>query len=365
MKIQNITNLLETHAPLALQESYDNCGLLVGDKNTECTGVLLSLDCTEEVIDEAIENKCNLVVAHHPIVFAGLKKFNESNYIEKVIIKAIKNDIAIYAAHTNYDNISNGVNHKIAEKLQIKNCKILLPKTNLLKKLITYVPETHHQQMLEALFEAGCGNIGNYENCSFNSKGTGTFKGNEASNPFIGKAQQLSVEPEVKIETVFLAHNQTKIIDALIKSHPYEEVAYDIYTLDNTVSSIGSGMVGELEKELSLTAFLEHVKSKLNAKVLKYTKGKSETIKKVAFCGGSGKFLLNQAIKSRADVFLTADIKYHEYFDAVDNIILVDIGHFETEQFTPEIFYTIIQNKFPTFAVRLSHVNTNPINYFY
>ncbi|MGZ3900031.1 MAG: Nif3-like dinuclear metal center hexameric protein, partial [Bacteroidia bacterium] len=298
------------------------------------------------------------------IIFSGLKKITGNNYIERTIIKAIKNNIAIYAAHTNVDNVSNGVNFKIAEKLGLKNIKILAPKSSLLKKLVTYVPETHHQKVLETLFEAGCGNIGNYDSCSFNLKGTGTFKGNEDSRPFLGEPGKLSVEQEVRIETIFESHRESGVLSALFGSHPYEEPAFDIYSLGNRLGTVGSGLTGELENPLNEDDFLALVKKSLNAECLKYTQKTGKSVKKVALCGGSGRFLLKNAINSQSDAFITADFKYHEYFDAEGKILLIDAGHYETEQFTPEIFYDIIRKKFPTFAIRLSKIKTNPVNYF-
>lgn len=364
MTIQEIITEIENFAPLAYQEDYDNCGLITGQKDQTITGALLTLDCTEEIIEEAIKNNCNLIIAHHPILFAGLKKINGSNYVERTIIKAIQNNIAIYAAHTNLDNVKQGVNKKMADKLGLKNLHILAPKSNLLKKLVTFVPESHHQAVLEAIFNAGAGNIGNYANCSFNLEGTGTFKGNSDTKPFIGKPNELSTEKEIRIETVFEFNKEANILSALLKAHPYEEVAYDIYSIANKHQQIGSGMIGELETGMNEDDFLGHVKKSLLSVCLKHTKKSGKTIKKVAICGGSGRFLLKNAINSGADAFITSDFKYHEFFDAENKLLLIDAGHFETEQFTPEIFYEIIQNKFPTFAIRLSKTNTNPVNYF-
>jgi len=364
MKIQDIISEIENFAPLAYQEDYDNCGLLTGDKNREVTGVLLSLDCIESIVDEAIEQKCNLIISHHPIIFSGLKKITGSNHIERTIIKAIKNDIAIYAAHTNVDNVTNGVNFKIAEKLGLINLKILAPKSNLLKKLVTYVPESHHEQVLQALFKAGCGNIGNYDNCSFNTEGTGTFRGNDQSKPFLGKANELSREAEIRIETIFESEKEKAVLSALLSEHPYEEVAFDIYPLNNKLSRIGSGLIGELENSLNEEDFLKLVKTALKCDCLKYTEKTGKIVKKVALCGGSGRFLLKNAINSNSDAFITSDFKYHEYFEVEGKLLLIDAGHYETEQFTPEIFYGIIQKKFPTFAIRLSKIKTNPVNFF-
>ncbi|MES2679672.1 MAG: Nif3-like dinuclear metal center hexameric protein [Bacteroidota bacterium] len=364
MTIDEILSEVEGFAPLAYQEDYDNCGLLTGNKSWEATGALLTLDCTENVVDEAIERGCNLIIAHHPIIFSGLKKITGSGYVERTIIKAIRHDIAIYACHTNLDNVRTGVNKKIAEKLGLKNLSILAPKPGLLKKLVTFVPESHHNVVLQALFAAGAGNIGNYDSCSFNTEGTGTFKGNEHSNPFTGKRNELSREKEIRIETIFGIGNEQKVIAALLNTHPYEEVAYDVYLLSNKHPQIGSGMTGELENPMTEAEFLNHVKNTFRVPALKHTQKLGKNVKKVAFCGGSGHFLLKNAIGSQADAFITSDFKYHEFFDVDNKLLMIDTGHYESEQFTPEIFYEIINKKFTTFAIHLSKINTNPINYF-
>jgi dinuclear metal center YbgI/SA1388 family protein len=364
MILKNIITEIEKFAPLSYQESYDNCGLLTGHKEQEVTGAILCLDCTEAVIEEAIQKKCNLVIAHHPIIFGGLKKLNGKNYVERTVIKAIQNNIAIYACHTNLDNVKLGVNKKIANKLGLINTQILAPKKSLLKKLITFIPATHLAQVQESLFNAGAGNIGNYDSCSFVLEGTGSFRGNEDSNPFIGEKGKLSLEKENRLEVIFETINESQIISALIQNHPYEEVAYDIYQLENTYQNIGSGMIGELETPLSELEFLERLKSVFMLKLIKHTPLLNKSIKKVALCGGSGSFLLKNAINSKSDIYISSDFKYHEFFDAENQILIADIGHYESEQFTPEIFYEIISNKFPTFASYLTETNTNPVNYF-
>lgn len=364
MYIKEIISEIEKFAPLAYQESYDNCGLLVGDKESKITGVLLSLDCVEDVVEEAIRLKCNLIIAHHPIIFGGLKRLTGSNYVERTVIKAIQNNIAIYAAHTNMDNVSGGVNAKIAEKLGLTNLKILAPKKQLLKKLVTYVPPTHLEKVRTSLFEAGAGNIGNYDSCSFNISGTGTFRGNEDSNPFIGEKGKLSYEGETRIEVIFEAIHESRILKSLLTNHPYEEVAFDVYPLDNAYHHVGSGMTGEFEKAMPENEFLTLLKRVFNLKTVKHTPLLNKPIKKVSFCGGSGAFLIKNAINSGSDAYISADIKYHEFFEADSKILIADTGHFENEQFTPEIFYELIQKKFTTFATYLSKVNTNPVNYF-
>lgn len=364
--VKDIISHLESIAPLHLQESYDNCGLLTGNANDRVSNILVTLDCTEEIIDEAVSKNCNLIISHHPIIFTGLKKLIGSNYIERSVIKALKNDISIYAIHTNLDNVLvNGVNSKIAEKLNLKNIQILRKSQLKLAKLVTYVPIEYTEKVRDALFNAGAGNIGNYSNCSFNSNGEGTFKGNDISNPFIGEKNKLHFENETRIETVFPIYLKNKIIDELTKIHPYEEVAYDIYMLQNENAMTGSGILGELEFELNKNEFLHIIKQNMGAEVIKFTECNKSKIKKVAICGGAGSFLLSDAIANEADAFITADFKYHEFFNSENRIMICDIGHFESEHFTSELIIEIIKNKFPTFAPVFTETNTNPVKYFY
>jgi dinuclear metal center YbgI/SA1388 family protein len=363
MKLKEITDQLESFAPLAYQESYDNAGLICGDPQMEITSALICLDSTEAVLEEAIEKGCNLVIAHHPIVFSGIKKFNGKNYVERVIIKAIKNDIAIYAAHTNLDNVHNGVNAKIADKLGLINCKILQPQKGKLKKLITFCPLDKAAVVRESLFAAGAGSIGKYDECSFNSTGTGTFRAGAGSNPYVGEIGKLQEEPETKIEVMYPVDKESKILKAMFQSHPYEEVAYDIFELSNENQMIGSGLIGELAEDKNEMDFLKFLKDAMKTSTIRYTALKQKNIKKVAVCGGSGSFLLKNAINAGADIFVTGDFKYHQFFDAENRIVIADIGHYESEQFTGEIFYDILKKKFSTFALHLSKINTNPINY--
>lgn len=364
MKLSVLTNYLESLAPLAYQEDYDNAGLIVGRPDQEIEQALISLDCTEAVVDEAIATGCQVIVSHHPIVFRGLKRFNGKTYVERVVEKAIRNNIAIYAIHTNLDNIMTGVNAKLCETLGLKNCRILAPKNGLLKKLVTYVPLSHADAVRDALFVAGAGHIGNYSETSFNTQGNGTFKGNENTNPYTGEAGKRETENEIKIETIYPAQLESKLLMALVLAHPYEEVAYDLYAITNQSNEVGSGMIGELEDPVDEAAFLRHLKQKMLAPVIRYTEFTGRDVKKVAVCGGAGGFLLKQAIAAGADVFVTADYKYHEFFDADGKLVIADIGHFESEQFTQQLLCEIIQNKFSTFAVRLTKVNTNPVKYY-
>jgi len=364
MKLKKLIESLEQWAPLNYQEDYDNSGLIVGSPDDEIHAALVSLDCTEQIVDEAIEKNCNLIISHHPIVFKGLKKLNGKNYVERVVMKAIKNNIALYAIHTNLDSVANGVNAKICERLGIENAQILVPKSGILKKLVTFCEHKDAEQLRNALFAAGAGNISHYSDCSFNLEGVGTFKGDEQSNPTLGKAGVREYANETRIEVIFKAQDERRLLSALFEHHPYEEVAYDIYALENKLQSVGSGMIGTLPEEMDGADFLRLVKTQMDASVLRHTDLLPKKIKKVAVCGGSGSFLLKNAIAAGADAFVTADFKYHEFFDAEDKIVIVDIGHFESEQFTSNLLIDNIQEKFPNFAIRLTEHNTNPINYF-
>ncbi|MCC7332322.1 MAG: Nif3-like dinuclear metal center hexameric protein [Flavobacteriales bacterium] len=361
-RIKDITDLIEEFAPLSYQEDYDNCGLIIGDNNNIVTGVLISIDVTEDVVNEAVQKKCNLIIAHHPILFGGIKKITKKTYVGKTIISAIKNDISIYAAHTNVDNVYNGVNYKIAQKIGLINNRILSEKSNILDKLVVYCPISAAEVVRNSMFESGAGSIGNYSDCSFNSQGQGTFKPNSLANPFVGKTDELHIENELKIEVVVPKHLTQKVIHAMKITHPYEEVAYDIFELKNS-TTVGSGLVGELKNEVDELQFLTQLKNIFHSNGIRYTNILNKKVKKVAVCGGSGSFLIENAIQCNADVFISSDFKYHQFFDANNKILIADIGHYESEQFTKEIFYELLTKKIINFAVHLSEINTNPINY--
>ncbi|GEO04968.1 GTP cyclohydrolase 1 type 2 [Adhaeribacter aerolatus] len=362
-KIKDITNLLQQLAPLTYQESYDNSGLQTGDPNIEVTGVLVTLDCTLAVLDEALAAGCNLIVAHHPVIFRPLKQLTGRDEVEKIIIQAIKRDIAIYACHTNLDNVLSGVNAKICEKLGLQYIRILSPKTGNLLKLITFAPLTDTPKVLAALYAAGAGQIGEYQNCSFRVSGTGTFKPSVNANPHIGEAGQQEEVAENRLEVILPDHLKDKILTALFAAHPYEEVAYDIYRLENANQETGAGMIGNLPEALTPPEFLDYLKAYLQLNALRHTEFTGDKIKKVALCGGAGSFLIKDALRQGADAFVTADLKYHEFFIPEKKMLLADIGHYESEVFTKEIFYDIIRKKFSNFAVLKSKVNTNPVRY--
>jgi dinuclear metal center YbgI/SA1388 family protein len=363
VNIKVITDYLESLAPRAYQESYDNSGLLTGNFETTANGILVTLDCTEEVVSEAIDRNCNLIIAHHPIIFKGLKKLTGSNYIERTIIKAIKNDIAIYAIHTNLDNVHTGVNKMICDKIGLKNVQILLPKPNTLTKLVTFVPRENADAVLSSLHSAGAGQIGNYDHCSFQIEGTGSFRPNDNANPHIGKNSEQEFVNETRIELIFPSHLEKKLLKALKQSHPYEEVAYYLTSLNNENQEVGSGMIGELAVAAEPLEFLKRLKINMNLKMVRHSNLIDEPVKKVAVCGGSGGFLLGNAIAAGAQVFITADFKYHEFFDAENQLIIADIGHYESEIYTKELLKEVLTKKFPTFAINFSTTVTNPISY--
>lgn len=364
MKIKEITSYLESLAPLSSQASYDNCGLIVGDFNTEVTSALICLDSTEAIVDEAIQKGSNLIIAHHPIVFSGLKKLNGSNYIERTIIKAIKHDIAIYAIHTNLDNYRFGVNYEIGKRLGLENLQILAPAPNVLCKLTVFTPSDHVQNVSEAMFKAGAGQVGNYKECSFRSDGQGTYTPMENATPFEGTKGEKSSVTEDKIEVLVSTHLINQVVHSMKSAHPYEEVAYDIIPLKNKNDFEGSGMYGVLQEPMEEKAFLTLLKSRFNCSIIRHTALLNKPIKTVAFCGGSGSFLLSNAKGIKADIFITGDYKYHDFFDTENQIIIADMGHFESEQFTTNLLADILKKKFPTFVPHLTGVITNPINYF-
>lgn len=364
MRISQILSVLEAKAPLIYQEQYDNSGLLTGNEQTECTGIICTLDTTIEVIREAKEKGCNLVVSHHPIVFKGLTKINGKNYVEQALIEAIKNDIAIYAIHTNLDNMADGVNFAIAEKMGLVNTRVLLPKRNELIKLITFAPIAAAEKVRQALFNAGAGNIGEYSETSFNTDGLGTFKGSAISNPTIGQPGIKQVEPETRIEVILPSYLQQTVLNALFEAHIYEEVAYDLVPLLNENRLVGSGMIGELPTEMAEIAFLSLLKEQFGLSVIKHTPLMGKNIKKIALCGGAGSFLIPHARAAGADFYVSSDIKYHEFFDAESQLVVADIGHWESEQYTTHLLFAFLTAKFPNFAVLKTAINTNPVRYF-
>jgi len=364
MLITDVIKHLEDFAPAATAEDFDNVGLLVGDPNKPLTGILITLDTLEEVVEEAIAKKCNLIVSFHPIIFSELKRLNGNNYVERTVIKAIQNNIAIFAIHTALDNHHLGVNKMICDKLNLRNSKILIPKKNSIKKLTTYIPTSQAEMLRKKLFEAGAGSIGNYDECSFNIEGIGSFKANSEANPVIGKIGETHFEEETQIGITFPKHLESQILKALFKNHPYEEVAYEIVSLDNAHQQMGMGMIGDLPKETDETEFLAQIKNTFHTKCIRHSQLLGNPVKKVAVLGGSGSFAIENAKKAGANFFITADLKYHDFYRAEGKLVLADIGHYESEQYTKNLLHVYLSKKILNFALILSNTKTNPIKYY-
>jgi len=363
MKLFQLTAYLEERFPLNLQEDYDNSGLQLGDPSMDITSVLVALDCTEAIVEEAIQTGSNVIVMHHPILFKGIKRIGISTEIERILYRCIKQDIAIYAIHTNLDNHIDGVNSKIASTIGLRQCRVLQPKPHTLFKLVVYTPVDFEERVHDAVCAAGAGNIGNYYNCGYATIGIGKFTPNEKANPSIGEAHAPTRQEEAKMEYLLEKNNIGPVLSAMKGAHPYEEVAYDLIALENSNAQVGSGMIGELPEPMDALDFLSQLKETFNCGVIRYTALQNKPIRTVALCGGAGSFLLPQAIQQNADIFISGDFKYHEFFGAENKIIIADIGHYESEQYTSALLVEIIREKFPTFAVRLTVNNTNPINF--
>ena len=364
MKVKDITKCLQEWAPLPFQESYDNSGLIVGDEEMLIKGCMISLDLTELVIEEALAHECNMIISHHPIIFKGIKKLSGNHWVNKCLIKAIKNDLAIYAIHTNLDNLLHGVNGMIANRLKLTHRQVLRPMQHTLNKLVTFVPIEHKSKIQTALHEAGAGRLGNYKECSFNVTGEGSFKPTEGSNPTLGSLNRLESVEESRVEVILPSHKKDAILSALKSAHPYEEVAYFLSSLENNQSNLGSGLIGLLANPMPIKEFLDHLKSTMGLIYIRHTKLVGDNVNKIAVCGGSGSFLLNDACALGADIFISADFKYHDFFEADGRVTIVDIGHYESEVFTKQLVCDFLNEKFTNIAFHLSEVNTNPINYF-
>ena len=364
MLVKDVIDFLDSYAPLKYTEDFDNTGLIVGDKNAKVTGIIICLDSTKEVVQEAIDSNSNLIISFHPIIFNGLKQLSPGNYVNDSIILAIKNNISIFAIHTALDNSNKGVSMKLSEVLGISNKKVLIPKTKTIKKLTTYIPKDDATDLKNKLFGVGAGSIGKYDNCSFSFEGEGTFKGNESSNPTIGNKLKDTIQNEVCINITFLKHLEEKVLSVLKEVHPYEEIAYEIKTIGNINENIGMGMFGFLKNEMLEKDFLDLLKDKLSLRFLKHSDFLNKKIKKVAVLGGSGSFAIEDAISIGADAYVTSDIKYHDYFKANKSILLIDVGHYESEQFTKNLMFDILTKKFPNFAIALTKKITNPVNYY-
>ena len=364
MKIQELVEFLNTSIPPGIQEGYDNSGLLVGETQQELKGVLISVDVTEAVIDEAIRKGLNFVLSHHPVIFSGLKSLTGKNYVERSVMKAIRNNITLYAAHTSLDNLKHGINFQMAGKLGLKHISVLRPSQQQLLKLVFFVPHDHAEKVRNAVFEAGAGVVGDYQACSYNLAGKGSFKPGEETHPYVGEVGEVHFEEEARVETWLPKYKTQQVLEAMTRAHPYEEVAYDLYPLLNSDKETGAGVIGELDEEIPEKEFLEKLKETFDLPVVRHTKLLYSFVKRIALCGGSGSFLLEDAMTQGADVFVSGDFKYHRFFDAEEKILIADIGHYESEAIAKDFFYELLTKKFHNFAVHLSEINTNPINYY-
>ncbi|OBW41179.1 putative GTP cyclohydrolase 1 type 2 [Chryseobacterium sp. MOF25P] len=364
MTIKEVISIIEKQIAMPQAEDFDNVGLLCGIPSRNVSGVLVCHDALENVIDEAIVKNCNLVVCFHPIIFSGLKSLTGKNYVERAVLKAIENKVAIYAIHTAFDNDHSGVNAGICNALGLKNLKILQPKKNNLKQLNVYVPNDYAEQLKEALFSAGAGNIGFYDECSFKTEGSGTFRPIEGSTPFSGQKNVREDADESMISVIFEGYKQNQIVAAMKEAHPYEEVAHQIYSLDNENQYAGLGMYGEFDNEMDEKDFLRFIKDKFNVEVIKHSDFTNKKIKRVGVLGGSGASGIKSALAKKCDAYITGDLKYHDYFLAESKILLCDVGHYESEQWVAQQLFEILSQKISTFAILNSSEKTNPVNYF-
>lgn len=363
MVVSEVTKIIEGFAPPAIAESFDNVGLMVGEGSMRVTGILLTLDVIEEHIDEAIERGLNLIITHHPLIFSPLKTISGRDYIQRIIIRALRNNIAIYSAHTNIDSTQGGVSHRLGEMLELTNMRVLHPSSGNLLKLIIYTPFDYANSVRKALADSGAGTIGAYGSCSFSSSGEGRFSAKEGAAPFVGSIGELHTENEERIETIVAAHKLDSVMNAVRRVHPYEEIAYDIIELKNKDKNIGLGVTGELSCEVSMVDFIERVKKVVKIPTIKHSRPHKTTVRTVALCGGAGASFIGDAIRSNADIYLTGDLKYHDFFTPEKSITIADIGHFESEQFTLDIFYDVLIKKITNFAICKTTINCNPINY--
>ena len=363
MIVKDIIKLLDDKYPFCYAEDYDNVGLIIGDEQNKVKGIIVCLDAIESVIDEAIEKNCNVIVSFHPIIFEGLKKITNTNYVEKAVNKCIKDNISLISIHTAMDNSIVGVNKIICDKLKLNKTRILIPKKGTIKKLTTYVPEKNLEDLKNKLYTSGAGTIGNYDECSFSVKGIGTFKGNSKSNPIIGKKGSQTKIEEVKVTFTFPAHKEQQVLQTLKINHPYDEYAFEIISTENINKDIGLGMIGELDKGMSENEFINYIKIKMNTKIIRHSELTGRSIKTVAVLGGSGSFAINNAISENVDVYITSDLKYHDFFKADKKILLTDIGHYESEQYTKNAIHTYLTEKITNFAIVLAETNSNPVKY--
>ncbi|MGM0602343.1 MAG: Nif3-like dinuclear metal center hexameric protein [Bacillota bacterium] len=369
-KAQEIISLMGEIAPVKLAEEWDNVGLQIGDLSNEVNKVLLALDLNTEVIDEAVDNNCNMIITHHPVIFNGINSVSSESAVGDMIIRLIKNDIIVFSAHTNLDIVEEGLNDFICRKLGIEDFQPLdVTQIGNYYKFVVFVPENHIENIKSAVFKNGGGKLGNYSHSGFVSKGKGSFKPLKGSEPYIGSTEKIEEVDEIRLETIVAEDKLDKVLKAVLKAHPYEEAAYDIYEIKRTSNVDGIGRIGYLTDTMLLGDYINTVKEKLNLPYLKFVGKKDKKIKKVAVCNGSGADFIKKAGYKGADLYLTGDIKYHEAQHAEElDLALIDIGHYESEIWVKELLYDKLtslaekRNKKDVEFI-ISAVNTNPWNY--
>ena len=362
MTVGDLCGWLEQRAPLRFQEDYDNSGLLVGQRSWTVTGVLCCLDADEAVVHEAVARGCNVVLSHHPIVFKGLKRLTGATAVERTVALALKHNVALYAGHTNWDSIQGGVSFSLAQRLGLVAPRIMMPRGGELLNLVVYVPAEHASPVAEAAFGAGAGRIGAYDECHFSGSGTGTFRPLDGAQPFVGQIGVREVADEHRLEFVLPKHRKSAVQQAVWAAHPYEEVAHSWISLDNSWSEVGYGAVGNLPEPIRLGDFLAVCAAQLGAESVRYsTSSLDRIVQRIAVCGGSGAEFAGAAAAAGADAYVTGDLKYHGFQDPPGGLVLVDVGHGESERPFIDDWAELIRSEFVTFAVLISETDNRPV----
>ena len=365
MTIKDVTTFLEQKFPLYLQEDFDNCGVQCGDVRQEISGAMVCFEMSEQVIDEAIDKGCNLVISHHPLMLKrGICKIVPTDRVGAMICKALAHNMVLYSMHTNIDSGEGGGNDAFAEKLRLRNVKVLEPHKGMYRKLVVFVPKENAETLKSALFAVGCGVQGNYDSCGYTLHGQGQFRPLEGANPHIGEENHLEHVDEERVEMIYPTGLQRAVVQAIYDNHPYEEPAFDLLPLENESRTIGLGRIGELPKELPVSDFLGYLKDNLGFIHCRYCGDETKMIRKVAVCGGGGSSFIDLAIASGADAYVSGDFKYHDFFKSYQKTLLVDIGHYEGEFFIKNIIFNLLNEKFSTFATLISKMESLEVKFF-
>lgn len=359
----DIAGFMEEFAPTFLAEDWDNVGLLVGSRSQEVRRVLVCLEVSAKVVEEAVSKKIDLILSHHPMIFKGLKRIVADDFSGGLLYKLIRNNIGVYSAHTNLDVTDHGINEHLADIMGLKNAKNLNPyQSEDLYKVVVFVPERDVDRVREAMCSAGAGWLGNYSDCTFMTKGTGTFKPLEGTHPYIGTQGTLEKVDEYRLETVVPKSRMGCVISAMLKAHPYEEVAYDTYLLKLKGKEYGLGKYGSLEVPMSFDAFVRHVKNKLNISTVRLIGQPPKEVQTAAVFCGAFDDNFSAVVRNRIDVLIAGDVKHHTAFDmAAAGICVIDAGHFATERIMVPHLTEILSKKFPELEVIASEVEEDPI----